>query len=132
MKISKFILACVLSGMVGNVLAEPVTITCKFDDIDVKKKPEIEFDDNTPNRITVNGKLLPYSYAGNQDVKGNVKLIEFNTATISWLEELEMGGYSSFFYKINRKTGRITYEHKSMNLHNIYRGTCTKMANNGF
>ncbi len=142
MQISKVILACILIGMVGNVFAEPVTINCKFDNVDVKKKPEIEFDDNTPNQITVNGKLLPYDHSDDQ-TKGRVKLVEFNASTISWLDEEKTVGTSyplhiSYFYKINRKTGRITYEFKSYSTYNnstterVNRGTCTKIANNGF
>lgn len=130
MKISKLILACVLSGIVGNVFAEPVVIACKFDD--VKKKPEIEFDDNISNQITVNGKSLPYNYSEDQ-AEGSIKLVEFNASTISWINEEKANGLNfSLFYKINRKTGRITYEFKSDTRHNVYRGTCMKMANNGF
>lgn len=132
MKISKLILACVLSGIVGNVFAEPVRIICKFDEKHIEST-EVEFDDNIPNQLTVGGRSLPYSYVGYGDTKNNAELIELNTATISWSKEHQANGVNfSFFYQINRKTGRITYEFKSDTRHNVYRGTCMKMANNGF
>lgn len=142
MKISKLILACVLSGMVGSVFAEPVRIMCKFDESSIEKKPEVEFDDSYPNQITVNGKTLPYTYTV-RNRKGNAKLVEFNSSNIAWIvEEIDDTRFgkeeTSWSYVINRKTGRITYVFETEDAYtgkqdkDTHRGTCTKMANNGF
>lgn len=50
MKISKLILACVLSGMVGSVFAAPIRVICKYEA--GRTMTEVEFDDNYKNQIT--------------------------------------------------------------------------------
>ena len=143
MKISKLILACVLGSMVGNAFAEPVRIICKFDDPEIEKQPEIEFDDKNSSTVSIDGKMLPYTYNKGRNKNGKVELKEFNASTIAWLDEYESSSsgitnISSWFYEINRKTGRIAYTFKFYDSYSektdvsTHRGTCTKMANNGF
>lgn len=146
MKISKLILACVLGGIVGNAFAEPVRIVCKYDDHPEYGTTEVEFDDNSPNQFSVDGRILPYNYITKKDnirTKVKFELKEFNASSIAWFQEAESNLYDDIksrlirFFEINRKTGRMTYTVKyysSLDKIDIstFRGTCTKMANNGF
>lgn len=133
MKISKLILACVLSGIVGNVFAESIAISCKFDNPKIKMQPEIEFDDKDSSTVSIDGESIYYDYY-TEMINTKAILKEFNSLKISWCQYATDGAKSSFCYSVNRKTGTIIYEFKSsiVNMQETFRGKCNKIENDGF
>ncbi|GEM_PF-6601485 len=142
MKISKLFLACLLSGMVGNVYAESIAVLCKAGGY----AWEIEFNDENPTKIMVDGRYTPYNYReSGQNVEG--ELIKFNSSIIAFKEVRDIPDSTqgrsdtmTHSIEINRKTGRFNLTEdliyytggRFYNDEDVYSGECKKMDNNGF
>jgi len=123
MKISKLILICSLSSLANAAFADPILISCSFDSDKVTYRPKVEFDDQNPRTISVDGKPIYYnSYTKIGD--HNAKLLDFNSSTIAWCTSW---AGKSFCYDVNRKTGMITYNYHSDIYQSTDRGSCTKI-----
>ena len=69
MKISKLILICSLSSLANAAFADPILISCSFDSDKVTYRPKVEFDDQNPRTISVDGKPIYYnSYTNAFDI----------------------------------------------------------------
>ncbi len=130
MKISKFILACVLSGIVGNVFAAPTKLYCQYNG--ASSGFEIEFDDNNRSRIYVDGETIPRNeMRGSLEIKYEVD--EISSYNIMWsrvaIPSIGSDFRSLTIYSINRNTGEIELD-KTASTGDLKRiGKCEKLEN---
>ena len=137
MKISKFILAFLVGGMVGNAFAEPTKISCTVQsNLLGKNTIKIEFDDDKRKSIIINGDEVESNIYGNHSSidDGRALLREFNdTSIIFSIKKETVGSHQNlvthdYYFTIDREDGsvKLVYEKPFQGVSETSYGKCVK------
>lgn len=137
MNVSKLILACILSGVVGNAFAASTKISCTIQSNLLGKNTfNIEFDDNKRKSIIVNGNEVETNIYGNHSSydEDRALLREFNDSSIIFsIKKETVGSHHNmvthdYYLTIDREDGsvKLVYEKPFQGVSETSYGKCVK------